>query len=66
MYLINILLALIDMAAVPRAIQILIKIMTDIDQATIYKQRLKNLVLFVIIANVGLSVLQLILTDYLT
>lgn len=66
MYLIAIMLALIDMAAVPRAIYCLIKIITDIDQATLYKQRLKNLGLFVIIANVVLDLLLLILNSYLT
>lgn len=66
MYLIAIMLGLIDMAAVPRAIYCLIIIMTDIDQATLYKRRLKNLGLFVIVANVVLSLLQLILYEYLT
>lgn len=66
MELIYILLALVDMAAAPRAIYCLFKIMTDIDQATLYKRRLKNLGLFVIIANAVLGLLQLILYNYLT
>ena len=66
MYLIAIMLAVIDMAAVPRAIYCLIIIMTDIDQATLYMRRLKNLGLFVVVANVVLGLLELILYEYLT
>ncbi len=59
-------LALVYVAATPRAIHCLIKLAMDSDQAHLYKQRLKNLVLYVIIATAVLDLLLLIHSAYLT
>ena len=59
-------LALVPVAAAPRAIYCLIKIVMDSDQATLYKQRLKNLGLYVVIAVAVLDLLLLIQNAYLT
>lgn len=63
--LINALLVLIPAAAVPRSIQCLIHIATDAEQAATYKQRLRNMWIFVIIAECATSTIYMI-QSYLT
>ena len=50
------LLILIPLSAVPRAIQCLHMIMTDSEQEGSYRKRLKNLLIFVAVAECALNV----------
>ena len=54
---ITVLLILIPLSAVPRALQCLNMIMTDSEQEGSYRRRLKNLLIFVAIAECSLSVI---------
>lgn len=60
------LLALVYIAATPRAIHCIIMITMDRDQSHTYIQRLKNLGIYVVIATVVLDLLLLIQSAYLT
>lgn len=54
------LLAIIPLSAAPRVVVCLIKMNTDPDQVQMYKTRLKNALLFVVVAEIAMSVLELI------
>lgn len=64
--LIIILQALILVAAGPRAVICFQKISTDSEQASLYKRRLKNLLVFVAISVSGLQLLSVIFSAYLS
>lgn len=51
---------LIPLGAVPRAIYCVNKIMSDPEQEQVYRRRLKNLLVFVVIAECALDVIQII------
>lgn len=57
---ISALMVVIPIGAAPRAISCLGQIISDADQEHTYRTRLKNLFLFVIIAECALSVIQLV------
>ena len=57
---ISMLMALIPIGAVPRLIYCLGMIISDSDQENNYRSRIKNLLLFVIIAECALSIILLV------
>lgn len=58
------LLALLPASAAPRAIQCAHKIHSDPDQRSVYTKRLKNIIIFIIVAESALAILELAF-DYL-
>lgn len=65
-FLLNLLLALVPASAAVRAVILLIRISHDDDQAARWKQDLKNLLIFVAVAEAGLGVLEVVYSAILT
>lgn len=57
---INALLILIPLAAVPRFVYCMIKMNVEPEEAQIYKTRMKNLLVFLVIAECAVGLLQLV------